>query len=245
MKIYDILTLFPEIVLAPLRESIVRRAQEKGLLKINVVNFREYAKDRHRVVDDLPFGGGPGMVLKVEPISSAVRECLSRDSSARVILLSPQGRRFDQEVAKRLAQEDHLIFICGRYKGVDERVRESLVTDEISIGDYVLSGGEVPALVMVEALVRLIPGVLGDEDSARGDSFYEGILEHPHYTRPAAFEGMEVPPILISGNHEDIRRWRRKEALRRTWTRRPELLEIAPISEEDVLLLKEIEREEN
>jgi len=233
------------MVLAPLRESIVRRAQEKGLLKINVVNFREYAKDRHRVVDDLPFGGGPGMVLKVEPISFAVRECLSRDSSARVILLSPQGRRFDQEVAKRLAQEDHLIFICGRYKGVDERVRESLVTDEISIGDYVLSGGELPALVMVEALVRLIPGVLGDEDSARGDSFYEGILEHPHYTRPAAFEGMEVPPILISGNHEDIRRWRRKEALRRTWTRRPELLEIAPISEDDVLLLKEIEREEN
>jgi len=159
--------------------------------------------------------------------------------------MSPQGRRFDQEVAKELVQENHLIFICGRYKGVDERVREALVTDEISIGDYVLSGGELPALVVIEALARLIPGVLGDEDSAKGDSFYECLLDHPHYTRPAQFEGMEVPPVLISGHHEQIRRWRRKEALRRTRKRRPELLTIASLNEEDKGLLEEIEKEEN
>jgi len=245
LKRYDILSLFPEIVLAPLRGSIVGRAQEKGLLQIEVVNFREFAQDKHRVVDDLPFGGGPGMVLKVEPIFAAVQQCLQSGPRARVILMSPQGRRFDQELAKALALEDHLIFICGRYKGVDERVREALVTDELSIGDYVLSGGELPALLVIEALVRLIPGVLGDEESARGDSFYEGILDHPHYTRPAVFEGRTVPPVLISGHHEQIRRWRRKEALRRTRTRRPDLLRTAPLSEEDRALLEEIEREGN
>ncbi|MDH7500168.1 MAG: tRNA (guanosine(37)-N1)-methyltransferase TrmD [candidate division NC10 bacterium] len=233
------------MVRAPLRESILRRSQEKGLLKIRVVDFRNYARDKHRVVDDLPFGGGPGMVLKAGPIFAAVRDCQKDGPPARVLLMSPQGRRFDQEMAKGLAQEDHLIFICGRYEGVDERVREALVTDEISIGDYVLSGGELPALVVIEALSRLIPGVLGDEDSARGDSFYEGLLDHPHYTRPACFEGMEVPPILISGHHEQIRRWRRKEALRRTRDRRPDLLEIAPLSEEDRLLLQEIAEEKN
>jgi len=245
LKRYDILTLFPEIVLGPLKESILRQGQEKGLLEIRILNFRNYARDKHRVVDDLPFGGGPGMVLKAEPIFAAVRDCQQDGLPARVILMSPQGRRFDQEVAKELAREDHLIFICGRYKGVDERVREALVTDEISIGDYVLSGGELPALVVIEALTRLIPGVLGDEESAKGDSFYGGLLDHPHYTRPARFEGMEVPPILISGHHDQIRRWRRKEALRRTRDRRPDLLRIAPLSEEDRSLLQEIEKEEN
>jgi tRNA (guanine37-N1)-methyltransferase len=185
------------------------------------------------------------MVLKVEPIFAAVKDCLREGSAARVILMSPQGERFDQEVAKGLVAEDHLIFICGRYKGVDERVREALVTDEISIGDYVLSGGELPTLVVIEALARLIPGVLGDEDSARGDSFNESLLDHPHYTRPASFEGMEVPPILISGHHEQIRRWRRKEALRRTRKRRPDLLAIASLNEEDKALLAEIATEEN
>ena len=241
MKRYDILTLFPEIVLAPLGESIVGRAQEKGLLDVQVINFREYAQDKHHVVDDLPFGGGPGMVLKPEPIFAAVRDCLRKGPKARVILMSPAGQLFDQGTAKSLAAEERLIFICGRYKGVDERVREALVTDEISIGDYVLSGGELAALVVIEALVRLIPGVLGDEDSARGDSFYEGILDHPHYTRPAVFEGMEVPPILISGHHEQIRRWRRKEALRRTRKRRPDLLRKVALNEEDEVLLKDIE----
>ena len=245
MKRYDILTLFPEIVLAPLRESIVGRARKKGLLDIQVINFREYAQDKHHVVDDLPFGGGPGMVLKPEPILAAVRDRLREGPKARVILMSPAGQLFDQETAKALAAEERLIFICGRYKGVDERVREPLVTDEISIGDYVLSGGELPALVVIEALVRLIPGVLGDEDSARGDSFYEGLLDHPHYTRPAVFEGMEVPPILISGHHEQIRRWRRKEALRRTRKRRRDLFREAALNEEDEALLKEIEQEEN
>lgn len=245
MKRYDILTLFPEIVLGPLKESILRQGQEKGLLEIRILNFRNYARDKHRVVDDLPFGGGPGMVLKAEPIFAAVRDCQQDGLPARVILMSPQGRHFDQEAAKELAREDHLIFICGRYKGVDERVREALVTDEISIGDYVLSGGELPALVVIEALARLIPGVLGDEESAKGDSFYGGLLDHPHYTRPARFEGMEVPPILISGHHDQIRRWRRKEALRRTRDRRPDLLRIAPLSEEDRSLLQEIEKEEN
>lgn len=245
MKRFDILTLFPEIVLAPLRESIVGRAQEKGLLDVQVINFREYAQDKHHVVDDLPFGGGPGMVLKPEPIFAAVRDCLRKGPKTRVILMSPAGQLFDQDLAKSLAVEERLIFICGRYKGVDERVREALVTDEISIGDYVLSGGELAALVVIEALVRLIPGVLGDEDSARGDSFYEGILDHPHYTRPAVFEGMEVPPILISGHHGQIRRWRRKEALRRTRKRRPDLLQKVALNEEDEALLKDIEREEN
>jgi len=245
LKRFDILTLFPEIVLAPLRESIVGRAQEKGLLDVQVINFREYAQDKHHVVDDLPFGGGPGMVLKPEPIFAAVRDCLRKGPKTRVILMSPAGQLFDQDLAKSLAVEERLIFICGRYKGVDERVREALVTDEISIGDYVLSGGELAALVVIEALVRLIPGVLGDEDSARGDSFYEGILDHPHYTRPAVFEGMEVPPILISGHHGQIRRWRRKEALRRTRKRRPDLLQKVALNEEDEALLKDIEREEN
>ena len=245
MKRFDILTLFPEIVLAPLRESIVGRAQEKGLLDVQVINFREYAQDKHHVVDDLPFGGGPGMVLKPEPIFAAVRDCLRKGPKTRVILMSPAGQLFDQDLAKSLAVEERLIFICGRYKGVDERVREVLVTDEISIGDYVLSGGELAALVVIEALVRLIPGVLGDEDSARGDSFYDGILDHPHYTRPAVFEGMEVPPILISGHHGQIRRWRRKEALRRTRKRRPDLLQKVALNEEDEALLKDIEREEN
>jgi tRNA (guanine37-N1)-methyltransferase len=245
LKRFDILTLFPEIVLAPLRESIVGRAQEKGLLDVQVINFREYAQDKHHVVDDLPFGGGPGMVLKPEPIFAAVRDCLRKGPKTRVILMSPAGQLFDQDLAKSLAAEERLIFICGRYKGVDERVREALVTDEISIGDYVLSGGELAALVVIEALVRLIPGVLGDEDSARGDSFYEGILDHSHYTRPAVFEGMEVPPILISGHHGQIRRWRRKEALRRTRKRRPDLLRKVALNEEDEALLKDIEREEN
>jgi tRNA (guanine37-N1)-methyltransferase len=244
LKRFDILTLFPEIVLPPLGESIVGRAQEKGLLQIRVVNFRNYAKDRHHIVDDFPFGGGPGMVLKPEPIFAAVRDCLEDPSGGRVILMSPAGRRFDQEVAKALASEEHLVFICGRYKGVDERVREALVSDEISIGDYVLSGGELPALVVIEAVARLIPGVLGDEDSARGDSFYEGILDHPHYTRPSVFEGREVPPVLISGHHEQIRRWRRKEALRRTRRRRPDLL-CKGLTEEDEALLWEVEREES
>jgi tRNA (guanine37-N1)-methyltransferase len=184
------------------------------------------------------------MILKPEPIFAAVQECLQFTPSARVILMSPQGRRLSQEMAKDLVREDHLIFICGRYKGVDERIKQALVTEEISIGDYVLSGGELPVLVVVEALVRLIPGALGDEDSARGDSFYEGLLDHPHYTRPAQFAGMEVPPLLLSGNHEQIRRWRRKEALRRTRERRPDLLQAAPLTAEDRVFLKEIEEEE-
>lgn len=242
MRRYDILTLFPGMVQGAIQESILRRAQEKGLLEIRVINIRDYAVDKHRVVDDLPFGGGPGMILKPEPIFAAVRDCQRGHSEARVILMSPQGSRFDQKMAQELVQEERLIFICGRYKGVDERVRQALVTDEISIGDYVLSGGELPALVVVEALARLIPGVLGDEESARSDSFYAGLLDHPHYTRPACFEGMEVPPVLVSGHHEQVRRWRRKEALRRTRERRPDLLSSVPLSDEDRQLLEEIER---
>lgn len=232
------------MIRAVIQESILRRAQEKGLLEIRVVNIRDYAQDKHRIVDDLPFGGGPGMILKPEPIFAAVRDCREGDSRARVILMSPQGRHFDQKMAQELAQEERLIFICGRYKGVDERISQALVTDEISIGDYVLSGGELPALVVVEAVARLIPGVLGDEESARSDSFHAGLLDHPHYTRPACFEGMEVPPVLVSGHHEQVRRWRRKEALRRTRERRPDLLSSFPLSDEDRQLLDEIEREE-
>lgn len=212
-------------------------------MEIAVHDLRAYAYDRHAIVDDRPYGGGAGMVLKPEPIFEAVRS-LSRDASPRLILLTPQGRPFEQSVAEALAGEPHLLLICGRYEGFDERVRTRLRPDEISIGDYVLTGGELPALVLLDAVVRLIPGVLGDEDSARYDSFMDALLDFPHYTRPPVVEGLAVPDVLVSGDHARIRRWRRKEALRRTKARRPDLLLRARLSEGDRELLNEIEEEE-
>ncbi|MGH7429347.1 MAG: tRNA (guanosine(37)-N1)-methyltransferase TrmD, partial [Candidatus Methylomirabilaceae bacterium] len=222
---------------------ILKRARQQGIVEITVHDLRAYAYDRHAIVDDRPYGGGAGMVLKPEPIFEAVRG-LSREASPRLILLTPQGRPFEQSVAETLAAEPHLLLICGRYEGFDERVRTRLRPDEISIGDYVLTGGELPALVLLDAVVRLIPGVLGDEDSARHDSFMDVLLDFPHYTRPPVVEGLAVPDVLVSGDHARIRRWRRKEALRRTKARRPDLLVRARLSEEDRELLCEIEQEE-
>jgi len=212
-------------------------------VEIVVHDLRAYARDRHAVVDDRPYGGGAGMVLKPEPILEAV-ETLSRGSSPYLILLTPQGRPFHQSVASVLVEKQHLLLLCGRYEGFDERVREGLTPDEISIGDYVLTGGEVPALVLLDATIRLIPGALGDEDSARHDSFMGALLDYPQYTRPPVVDGLAVPEVLLSGDHERIRRWRRKEALRRTKTRRPDLLSRADPTEEDRQLLREIEAEE-
>lgn len=236
----DILTIFPEMFKGPFNISILKRAQEKGLVEINIHNLRDYATDKHRTVDDYPYGGGSGMVMKPEPIFRAVRN-LKRDDS-EVILLSPSGDLFNQKVAEELSKREHLILICGRYEGVDERVK-FIITREISIGDYVLTGGEIPAMVLVDAIVRLIPGAVGDPNSLREESFQWGILEYPQYTHPREFEGMRVPDILLSGDHKKIRRWRRKEALRKTLLKRPDLLEKADLSQEDYVLLEEIKKE--
>jgi tRNA (guanine37-N1)-methyltransferase len=224
----------------PLQESILRRAQEKGLVEIRVHDLREWTHDRHRVVDDVPYGGEPGMVLKPEPLFEAVDGL--RTPESEVLLLTPQGERFDHALACRLVEAKHLIFLCGRYEGFDERVR-TLADREISIGEYVLSGGELPALVLIDATVRLIPGAVGDETSVRQDSFAADVLDHPQYTRPPVYRELSVPEILLSGDHERIRTWRRKEALRRTLVRRPDLLQQAVLTAEDQSLLSEIRAE--
>lgn len=239
MKI-DIVTLFPRIFEGPLQESILGRARARGLVEIGVVNLRDWAEGRHRVTDDYPFGGGGGMVLKPEPLFACV-EAL-RGPGSRVILLDPRGRPFRQDVAGELAKVEHLILLCGRYEGVDERVREHLADDEISIGDYVLTGGELPALVVTDAVVRLLPGALGDEEAPAKDSFGAGLLEGPHYTRPEEFRGRRVPLVLLSGDHARIRKWRRLRALWSTWRRRPELLETAELSPEEQKLIEEFKQ---
>ena len=241
----DILTLFPEMFEGPLSESILRQAREKGLLTVGLTNIRDFATDKHRTADDYQYGGGSGMVMKPDPIFDAVESVLGPaggDGGPPVILLSARGGLFDQDLAKELAENERLVLICGRYKGVDERVAE-LVTHEVSIGDYVLTGGELAAMVVVDAVARLVPGVLGDMESAETDSFYDGLLGPPSYTRPEEFRGMSVPEVLVSGNHEKIRLWRRKAALRTTRERRPDLLDKAQLSDEDVKLLDEIDGE--
>jgi tRNA (guanine37-N1)-methyltransferase len=220
MKI-DVLTLFPGMFAGPLDESIVKRARSGGVLELQIHNLRDWTHDRHKTVDDRPFGGGPGMLLKPEPIFEAV-EAL-KGGEAKVILMCPQGRKFNQGIARELAQAKHLILVCGSYEGFDERVREALADDELSIGDFVLTNGALPAMVVVDAVTRLLPGVLGDDESARDESFSDGMLEYPHYTRPAEFRGMKVPDVLLSGNHAEIERWRRERAQQRTATRRPDL----------------------
>jgi tRNA (guanine37-N1)-methyltransferase len=218
----DVLTIFPEIFGSPLRASLLGKAIAAGLIDVRVHDIRAYATDRHRKVDDEPYGGGPGMVMKPEPIFAAV-EALG-PGPKRVLLLSPAGRRLDQALVRELAREPWLVLICGRYEGVDERVVEGLGAEEVSIGDYVLSGGELPALVVIEAVARLVPGVVGKEESLRRESFEEGLLDHPHYTRPAEFRGMRVPEVLLSGDHAAIDRWRREAALEKTRRNRPDLL---------------------
>ncbi len=221
MKI-AVLTLFPGMFAGPLDESIVKRAREAGLLELTLHNLRDYTHDRHRTVDDRPFGGGPGMLLKPEPLFEAV-EKLARETT-RVILLSPAGRTFNQAIARELAQVDDLLLISGHYEGFDERVREHLADDEISIGDYVLTNGALPAMVIVDAVTRLLPGALGDDTSSHEESFSHGLLEYPQYTRPAEFRGMKVPEVLLSGNHAEIAKWRAEQASARTKERRPDLL---------------------
>ncbi|MFB5759755.1 tRNA (guanosine(37)-N1)-methyltransferase TrmD [Paenibacillus medicaginis] len=236
MKI-DVLTLFPEMFDGVFGASILGKAREKGIISLRAVNFRPYAGNRHNTVDDTPYGGGGGMVLKPDPIFAAVEDLLGGQAKEaeflkppRVILMCPQGETYTQKKAEELAREEHLIFICGHYEGYDERIREHLVTDELSIGDYVLTGGELPAMTVIDSVVRLLPGVLGNATSAVADSFSTGLLEHPHYTRPLDFRGWKVPNILLSGHHANIEEWRRRESLRRTLERRPDLLEHADLT---------------
>jgi len=243
--IIEIVTLFPAMVEQCASHSIIGRARESGALQLRVVDLRDYTHDRHRTADDAPYGGGAGMVMKVEPLDEAITG-LRRNAqgTVRVILMSPQGRRLDQRVVEELARESHLALICGHYEGVDERVREHLVDDEISIGDYVLTGGELPALVLVDAVARLIPGVLGKAESAEEESFRDGLLEYPQYTRPEEYRGWRVPEVLLSGHHAMIARWRRRESLRRTLERRPDLLACARLTADDLEVLKELGADE-
>ncbi|MFV9509889.1 tRNA (guanosine(37)-N1)-methyltransferase TrmD [Tepidibacillus sp. LV47] len=241
MKI-DILTLFPEMFDGVLQSSILKKAQEKGAVVISTINFRDYSTNKHKTVDDYPYGGGHGMVLKPEPIFSAV-EAIPGYDKARIIMLTPQGERFSQKKAEELSKEKHLIFLCGHYEGFDERIRDHLATDELSIGDYVLTGGELAAMVIIDSVVRLLPGVLGNEGSAKTDSFSTGLLEYPQYTRPEEFRGYRVPEVLLSGHHRKIERWRKKEALKRTLLRRPDLLAETSFTQEEKDLLEEIIKE--
>jgi tRNA (guanine37-N1)-methyltransferase len=241
----DILTLFPEMIESVFNTSILKKAQEKNKFHYNLINFREYTENKHNKVDDYPYGGGAGMVLAPQPIFDAVESITKeKESAPRVVLMCPQGERYTQRKAEELAREDHLILICGHYEGYDERIREHLVTDEISIGDYVLTGGELGAMVVVDSVVRLLPDVLGNEESAPLDSYSTGLLEHPHYTRPADFRGLKVPEVLTSGDHAKIESWRRNESLKRTYQRRKDLLENYPLTEEDKKFLQEIESNE-
>jgi tRNA (guanine37-N1)-methyltransferase len=239
----DVLTIFPEIITAYLNKSILKRAQDSGVLDVKVYNIRDFAEGRHKVVDDHPFGGGAGMVFKPEPIFRAM-DALKVDGVARkVVLLSPQGRPFNQSVAEDFSREDQrLVFVCGRYEGIDERVRISLVDEEISIGDYVITGGELAALVIIDAATRLVPGALGDERSSEDESFSWDLLDYPHYTRPREYRGLNVPQVLLSGNHSEIQLWRRKEALRKTLKERPDIIKKVELSDLDRKMLSEIEK---
>ncbi|WP_066639394.1 tRNA (guanosine(37)-N1)-methyltransferase TrmD [Desulfolucanica intricata] len=238
----DILTLFPEMFNGPFNNSIIKRAREKNLVQIETYNIRDFSRNKHRTVDDTPYGGGAGMVMGVEPIFEAIDRIKDKynGSTARIVLMCPQGLTFNQTLAKEFAQEEHLVFICGHYEGIDERVRENLVTDEISIGDFVLTGGEIPVMAIVDAIIRLIPGVLGDLASAEEDSFYDGLLDYPHYTRPREYRGNNVPEVLLSGHHENIYKWRKRQSLLRTLVKRPDLLESKDFTTEEIKILKEI-----
>ena len=242
MKI-DIITIFPELILPALQVGILKRTQDSDILTVNVHNLRDFTTDRHQSVDDYPYGGGAGMIMKPEPLFAAIR-ALHPESTARIIYLTPQGTPFNQPFAEALSLESHLILICGRYKGIDERVRIKLVTDEISIGDYVLSGGEIPALVLVDAIGRVLPRAMGNYESAQDDSFSQDLLDHPHYTRPAEFEEMKIPEILLSGHHEKITRWQYEQSLKRTAERRPDLLRKIELTGEDIAYLNSLKNQQ-
>lgn len=243
MKI-DVLTLFPEMFTGVFGQSILKKAQEQKAVSFQVTNFRDFASNKHNKVDDYPYGGGAGMVLMPQPIFDAVSTLTAeKERKPRIILLCPQGETYTQAKAEELATEDHLIFICGHYEGYDERIREHLVTDELSIGDYVLTGGELGSMVIIDSVVRLLPGVLGNEESAPCDSFSNGLLEHPHYTRPAEFRGMKVPDVLLSGNHKNIEEWRTRESLYRTFKRRKDLIESKDLSESEKRWLEDFQKE--
>ncbi len=237
---FDVLSIFPEMFHSPLNFSLLKKAQEKGLIDIGLHNIRDWAEDKHNMTDDAPYGGGCGMVMKVEPVERALAAVKRADVQSLVVLMTPQGKTFNQKIAGEMAEEKHIIMICGRYEGVDERIREHLADREISIGDYILTGGELSSLVVIDAVSRLIPGVLGNDASAATESFSQGLLEYPQYTRPAYYKGWSVPDVLVSGNHAQIERWQRIEAIKRTWLRRPDLLEKIELSEGDKINLEKI-----
>jgi tRNA (guanine37-N1)-methyltransferase len=236
---FDVLTLFPEMFEGPLGASLLKKARDKGLLDINLINLRDFTSDKHKTADDSPYGGGAGMVMKVEPIAKAISKLKVKSNKVKMIFLCPTGKTLTQEKIISLSKEEHLILLCGHYEGVDERVR-GLVDEEISIGDYVLTGGELPAMVLIDSIARHIPGIVKEEASVQNDSFFNGLLDHPSYTKPEEFDGKKVPEVLLSGHHAEIERWRRKEALRLTFYRRPDLLAKANLNEEDRKMLKEI-----
>ncbi|OGC36873.1 tRNA (guanosine(37)-N1)-methyltransferase TrmD [candidate division WOR-1 bacterium RIFOXYC2_FULL_37_10] len=242
MKI-DILTLFPEMFEGPFSESLLKKAQQKGIISINIINLRDFTSDKHKTADDKAYGGGPGMVLKPEPLFAAIKS-LSKNKKTRIIFMSPSGKKLTQEKAKELSKEAHLLILCGHYEDVDQRILKNLVTDEISVGDYVLTGGELPAMVLTDCVSRLIRGVVKEEASVTNESFYDGLLDYPSYTKPEIFNKMAVPGILLSGHHKNISRWRRKEALKETFFKRPDLLGNSDLTKEDKALLEEIIKEE-
>jgi tRNA (guanine37-N1)-methyltransferase len=242
--IFDVLTIFPGIFASPLAESLLKKALDRNLIQVRIKNLRDFTRDKHRMTDDYPYGGGVGMVMKPEPIIRAVEEIKKEDPEAQAVLLTPQGKRLDQELAREMSDRKHWILVCGRYEGVDERVHTAGIDRGISIGDYILTGGEIPALVVIEAVSRHIPGFLGCEQSVEEDSFAQGLLKYPQYTRPPAYRGMAVPEVLLSGNHAQIERWRRQESLRKTFLQRPDLLEKVSLSEEDKAFLGELKAQE-
>ena len=243
MKI-DVVTIFPGMITAALAEGVVARAAARGLIDIKVRDLREFTADRHRTVDDVPYGGGPGMVMKAEPFAAATEAIAAeRGPLSTVVLMSPQGEVFTQATAARLSRSEHVVLLCGRYEGVDQRVAEALATEELSIGDYVLTGGELPALVVIDAMARLLPGVVGDAECVEADSFSRGLLDHPQYTRPADWRGREVPDVLVSGHHQAIERWRQRERLRRTLERRPDLIARASLTDDEQRALAEVQDE--
>ena len=249
---FEVFTLLPEVFPSYLDTSILKKARERGLIQVNVHNIRDYTHDKHHTTDDTPYGGGGGMVMKPEPVFEAIETVLGIASppstpepdSTPIILLTPQGRVFNQSIAKELSQHKRIVLLCGRYEGIDERIRENLVTDQISIGDYVLTGGEIPALILIDAVSRLLPNVLGDPTGAEDDSHAMGLLEYPHYTRPPEFRGSKVPDVLLSGDHAKIEKWRREQALERTFNKRPDMLEKADLTKEDLKLLKKLKEQQ-
>lgn len=240
---FHVMTLFPEMIEQGLKVSITGKAIEKGIISLNAVNIRDYTLDKHRHVDDYPYGGGAGMVMQPQPVYDCYKAIAEKmQKRPRVIYMTPQGRVFSQSIAEELSKEEDLIFLCGHYEGIDERVLEEIVTDNLSIGDYVLTGGELPAMVMIDSVARLIPGVLNNDESAQYESFQDGLLEYPHYTRPVEFHGKQVPDVLLSGHHANIQKWRRQQSLKRTFERRPELLNGAALEKDDLLYLKTLEK---